>query len=109
MKLISKLFRLNSLIKLIILFLVVCQMKSETLEKVLFMFKYRNVEHDPKHLLNVLSYKNLVFSPSEITIYESKNPNEPVSENLSYAYIIYNFSDFRRIRRLNKLSLHNQN
>jgi hypothetical protein len=78
MKLISKLFKLNSLIKLIILFLVVSQIRTEVLEKLLFTYKYKNVEHDPKHLLNILSYKNIVFSPQEITIYESKNPNDPV-------------------------------
>lgn len=82
MKLISKLFKLNTIIKFIIIFLVVFQTRTQTLEKLLFTFKYKNVEHDPKHVLNVLSYKNILFSPQEITIYESKNPNEPVRKLL---------------------------
>jgi len=79
MKLIQKFFSLKSFLKLIVLFLVVSQMNSEILEKLLFAYRYKNVEHDPKHILYSLSYKNLVFSQQEITIYESKNSNEPVS------------------------------
>jgi hypothetical protein len=79
MKLIQNLLSLKSILKLIVVFLVVSQIKSEILEKVLFAYKYKNLEHDPKHVLHTMNYKNVVFSPQEMTIYESKNPNEPVS------------------------------
>jgi hypothetical protein len=48
------------------------------LKKVLFKFEHPGVANDPKHDLNNLDYKNIMFTRDEMTIYKSINPNDAV-------------------------------
>lgn len=48
--------------------------------KFLFMLKWPSVRNDKLHPLNVLSYKNVLLSTSQIVFFVSPNPSNSVSK-----------------------------
>ena len=49
--------------------------------KFLFMYKYKGVENEPDHKLNIFTYKNILLSGDQIVFFESPNENDPVRKN----------------------------
>ena len=69
------------LLRLIVVILVLSQTRTDSLNKILFELDHSKLANDPKHDLNNLDYKNVMFSKDEITFYKSLNPNDPVRKN----------------------------
>jgi hypothetical protein len=44
-----------------------------SVHKFLFMYKYPEVKGDTTHKLNIMSYKSLILSNDEISVFESTN------------------------------------
>jgi hypothetical protein len=49
--------------------------------KFLFMLKWPSVRGDTKHPLNILSYKNVLLSTSQVVFFVSQSPLNSVSRN----------------------------
>ncbi len=68
------------MIKMCLVFYVLScvQGNSNTIEKMLFIYKYNKVNDPETNKLYVFDYKNIAISEDQLTIFESPNPGESV-------------------------------